>query len=63
VNAKRVYRLYRAEQLQVQTKKRRKRVAQVRVRLPGANRPNQRWSMDFVSDRLADGRWFRNSIF
>ena len=27
--------------------------------LPGASRPNQRWSMDFVSDRLADGRWFR----
>lgn len=59
VNAKRVYRLYRAEQLQVQTKKRRKRVAQARVPLPGASRPNQRWSMDFVSDRLADGRWFR----
>ena len=59
VNAKRVYRLYRAEQLQVQTKKRRKRAAQVRVPLAGAIRPNQRWSMDFVSDRLADGRWFR----
>ena len=26
---------------------------------PKAVRPNQRWSMDFVSDRLADGRWFR----
>ena len=25
----------------------------------GATRSNQRWSMDFVSDRLADGRWFR----
>lgn len=24
-----------------------------------ATRPNRRWSMDFVSDRLADGRWFR----
>jgi putative transposase len=59
VNAKRVYRLYRAEQLQVRTKKRAKRAAQARVELPGATRPNQRWSMDFVSDRLADGRWFR----
>ena len=59
VNAKRVYRLYRAEQLQVRTKKRAKRAAQVRVPLSGATRPNQRWSMDFVSDRLADGRWFR----
>jgi len=59
VNAKRVYRLYRAEQLQVRTKKRAKRAAQERVPLSGATRPNQRWSMDFVSDRLADGRWFR----
>jgi putative transposase len=59
VNAKRVYRLYRAEQLQVQTKKRTKRTAQVRVSLSEATRPNQRWSMDFVSDRLANGRWFR----
>jgi putative transposase len=31
----------------------------VRVALAGASRPNQRWSMDFVSDRFADGRWFR----
>jgi putative transposase len=59
VNAKRVYRLYREEQLQVQTSKRTKRARQTRVALAGASRPNQRWSMDFVSDRLADGRWFR----
>ena len=59
VNAKRVYRLYRAEALEVRTKESAKRAAQVRVPLPGATRPNQRWSMDFVSDRLADGRWFR----
>ena len=24
-----------------------------------ATAPNQRWSMDFVSDRFVDGRWFR----
>jgi putative transposase len=59
VNAIRVYRLYRAEALQVRTKKRTKRTAQVRVLLSEATRPNQRWSMDFVSDRFADGRWFR----
>ena len=59
MNAKRVYRLYRQEGLQVRTPKRAKRAAQVRVALSGASRPNQRWSMDFVSDRLADGRWFR----
>jgi putative transposase len=59
INAKRVYRLYREEALQVRTKKRVKRAAQVRIRLPEATLVNQRWSMDFVSERLADGRWFR----
>ncbi len=43
----------------MRTKKRAKRAAQVRVPPSGATRPNRRWSMDFVSDRLADGRWFR----
>ena len=59
VNTKRVYRLYREEGLQVRTKKRGKRVAHARVSLSEAARPNQRWSMDFVSDRLVDSRWFR----
>ena len=59
VNAKRVYRLYREEGLQVRTAKRAKRAARTRVPPGGAVRPNQRWSMDFVSDRFADGRWFR----
>ena len=51
VNTKRVYRLYREEGLQVRTKKRAKRAAHARVSLREAGRPNQRWSMDFVSDR------------
>ena len=59
MNAKRIYRLYREEGLQVRTAKRAKGAARVRVPLAGATRRNQRWSMDFVSDRLADGRWFR----
>jgi putative transposase len=59
VNAKRVYRLYREEGLQVRTTKRAKRAARSRVSLAGAVRANQRWSMDFVSDRFVDGRWFR----
>jgi putative transposase len=59
VNTKRVYRLYRDEGLQVRTAKRGKRAAHTRVPLPEPVRPNQRWSMDFVTDRLADGRWFR----
>lgn len=59
VGKRRVYRLYRQENLLVRTKTRRKRVARIRVPLAGAERPNQRWSMDFMSDRLVDGRAFR----
>ena len=29
------------------------------ARAVGHSEPSQRWSMDFVSDRLVDGRWFR----
>jgi putative transposase len=59
VNAKRIYRLYDLEGLAVRTKPRRKLASRARVPLPTASRPNERWSMDFVSARLADGRWFR----
>lgn len=58
VNAKRVYRLYREEGLIVRTQKR-KKAAQARVPLETAVQPNQRWSMDFVSDRLSDRHVFR----
>ena len=59
VNAKRIYRLYSEEGLQVRTKKRAKRGSHVRVPLTAASRRNQRWSMDFVSDRFSNGLWFR----
>jgi putative transposase len=59
VNTKRVYRLYREEGLELRMKKRAKRAAQARLRLAEASYPNQRWSMDFVSDRMVNGGWFR----
>jgi putative transposase len=59
VNTKRVYRIYREENLGVRTTRRKKRSSHLRVPLPESTRPNERWSMDFVSDRLVDGRWFR----
>jgi putative transposase len=59
VNTKRVYRIYREENLGVRMTQRKKRGAHLRVPLSAPVRVNQRWSMDFVSDRLADGRWFR----
>ena len=59
VGKKRVYRIYKAEGLEVRTKKRKKRAAQRRVSLPAASASQERWSMDFMSDRLANGRPFR----
>ena len=59
VNRKRVYRLYKLDGLEVRTKKRRKIASHARVPLAQAVAPNQRWAMDFVSDRLADGSGFR----
>ncbi len=58
VNRKLVLRLYREEGLAVR-RRRRKRVAVARVPRPAPTRPNERWSMDFVHDRLADGRALR----
>jgi putative transposase len=59
VNHKRIWRLYKEDALEVRTKKRRKRVSALRVVLPAATSPNQRWSMDFMADSLHDGRRFR----
>jgi len=59
VNAKRIYRLYVDENLTVRTKPRRRLASRPRAPLPAPTRPNERWGMDFVSARLADGRWFR----
>lgn len=59
VNHKRVYRLYRAEGLAVRRKVRKKLSAGERVQKPTVCGPNQRWSMDFMSDQLASGQRFR----
>jgi putative transposase len=59
VNHKRTYRLYCEEGLAVRTKKRKKRGSHLRVVPPAPTGPNERWSMDFVADRLYDGRRFR----
>ena len=59
VNRKLVYRVYRELGLSVRRRKR-KRVAVVRQAMVIPTRPNARWSMDFVSDALGDGRKFRS---
>lgn len=58
VNRKLVYRLYRELGLAVR-RRHRKRVAVVRAPRVAPCAPNVRWSMDFVTDALADGRRFR----
>jgi len=60
VNHKRVYRLYREERLGVRRRKRKRIGAVERQPLALPTHPNQRWSMDFVSDGLGDGRKFRS---
>jgi putative transposase len=59
VNAKRIYRLYTGEGLIVRTQRRRERAQRQRLPLGQAVRRNQKWSMDFVTQRLPDGRWIR----
>ena len=55
-NHKRVHRLYRMAGLAVRRRRRRERVAVERQPLLLPGRPNEVWSMDFVMDRLEDGR-------
>ena len=59
VNNKRVYRLYTLEGLALRRRPKKKRVNLPRTQLPAAQQPGERWSLDFVADRLADGRRFR----
>lgn len=59
INHKRVYRLYKQEGLSLRLKTKKKRVSEARVPLPAPSGPNKCWSMDFVADRLSDGRSIR----
>ena len=58
-NHKRVYRIYRELELNLRIKprKRLKRDKPEELTVPEA--PNEVWSMDFMADRLGDGRQFR----
>lgn len=59
VNHKLVYRVYREERLMVRKRIRKRIAAAHRQHLDSPVRPDQRWSMDFVTDALTDGRVFR----
>ena len=59
MNPKKLYRLDREERLTVRKRGGRKRALGTRAPLGSPQGPNQRWSLDFVSDSLIDGRRFR----
>ena len=59
MNHKKLRRLYREERLQVRRRGGRKRAIGTRAPMALPEAPNQRWSLDFVSDTLIDGRRFR----
>jgi putative transposase len=58
VNHKRLWRLYQQAGLGVRRRER-KRLERGRAGMPILSRPNQEWSIDFVSDALANGRAIR----
>jgi len=58
-NHKRVYRLYREEGLAMRTRSRGRIRWRGPVTNPAASRPNERWSMDFVSDCVSTGKVIR----
>jgi putative transposase len=59
INHKKLFRLYREEKLAVRRRGGRKRAIGTRAPMLVPVAPNDRWSLDFVSDQLTDGRRFR----
>lgn len=58
-NHKRVYRVYRALELNLRIKPRKRLKREKPEELATPEKPNMVWSMDFMADRLSDGRQFR----
>ena len=59
INHKKLFRLYREEKLTVRRRGGRKRAIGTRAPMLVPMMPNDRWSLDFVSDQLTCGRCFR----
>lgn len=59
INHKKIYRLYHDNGLTVRKRGGRTRSLGTRSPIMSPTGPNQRWSLDFVHDSLADGRRFR----
>ena len=60
INHKRTERIYREERLSLKLRRcKTKKVSGLRAPLLPVENPNERWSMDFIHDRLWEGRKFR----
>lgn len=59
MNEKKLYRIYREEGLSVRRRRGRKRASGSRTPMPVPLRPDQRWSLDFLSDTFGACRKFR----
>ena len=59
VNHKRLFRIYTEERLTMRRRRRKQAARLPREAVPSPIQPNERWSMDFVSDTLANGRTIR----
>jgi putative transposase len=59
INHKRLFRIYQTEGLALPRKRQKRRLWQRPKPLLPATVPGQRWSIDFVSDRIEGGRRFR----
>jgi putative transposase len=59
VNHKKVERIYREEGLSLRLRKRKKYASVPRLELPMPDQPGKCYAMDFVHDRLANGRRFK----
>ncbi len=62
INEKRLHRLYKEEGLQLSRRKRRKKGSTERRPATVPDKPNRRWSMDFIFDATADQRKLKNLI-
>jgi putative transposase len=58
-NHKKVYREYKDNEFQLKHRKKQRIEAAERKPMPVAGRLNEVWSIDFMSDRLSNGRTFR----
>jgi len=59
INHKRVERIYREEELSLRRKRKKRIRSEGREKPENPTRPNEQWSMDFMSDSIAGGRRFR----